>query len=113
MSERVLLLKIRARPFDIIVIQIYAPTTEATEEENEKFCKDLEKAIKEEHFTDILMILGDFIAKVGESGHQDISGSRDIGKRNERGERLINFSEKHNLCIANTYFQHLIRRLYT
>ena len=112
-SDRVILLKIRAKPFDMVLIQVYAPTAEASEEEIETFYEDLEKAIKEVHSTNILVILGDFNAKVGKSDHQDIMGKFGMGKRNERGERLMNFCEKHNVCITNTFFQHPIRRLYT
>ena len=63
--------------------------------------------------TDVLILIGDWNAKVGneESGH--ITGKCGLGDRNLRGGRLIQFCQEENLVVTNTFYQHHIRRLYT
>ena len=57
--------------------------------------------------------MGDFNAKVGKEKFKDIAGQHGLGKRNKRGERLLNFCEEKKLIITNTFFQHHERRTYT
>lgn len=52
-----------------------------------------------------LMILGDFNAKVGEKREGDIVGSVGLGKRNENRQVLVEFCNRKNLCITNTWFE--------
>ena len=63
--------------------------------------------------TDILIIMGDFNAKVGDEAHQGTVGKFGLWERNERGERLLQFCIENNLMITNTFFQNPIRLLYT
>ena len=60
-----------------------------------------------------LIAMGYFNAKVGCGEHLDITGQFGLGSRNERGSKLLQFCEENNMMIANTYFQHPKRRLYT
>ena len=53
------------------------------------------------------------VHRVGCGEHLDITGKFGLGSRNERGSRLLQFCEENNMMIANTYFQHPKRRLYT
>ena len=69
--------------------------------------------IKEVKSTDVLLVIGDFNAKIGKEPFQDIVGQHGLGERNSRGERLLQFCIEKNLAIANTYFQHPDRLLYT
>ena len=62
---------------------------------------------------EVLIAMGDFNAKVGCGEHLDITGQFGPGSRNERGSRLFQFCEENNMMIANTYFQHSKRILYT
>ena len=60
-----MLLKIIAKPFDIAIIQVYAPTSEHSDEEIEVFYEHVQKAIKQTKSTDVVVIIGDFNPKVG------------------------------------------------
>ena len=62
---------------------------------------------------DVLCVMDDLNAKVGNKQVEKTVGKYGIGDKNERGERLIGFCEKNKLIIANTFFKHPIRRLYT
>ena len=57
--------------------------------------------------------MGDLNAKVGNERYQYIVGIHGLGRRNERGERLIQFCQENKLIIANTWFQQPVRKLYT
>ena len=66
-SERVIMMKLQSKPFDINIIQIYAPTQDYDEEDIEKFYKEVQLAIKNTKSCDILYVMGDFNAKVGQT----------------------------------------------
>ena len=57
-SDRVMMVKIEGRPFNLAIIQAYAPTADTNEDEIEKFYEDLEKAHKQVNSTDILVVMG-------------------------------------------------------
>jgi len=63
--SRVLVVLLNAKPRNITLIQVYGPTTAATDEEMERFYKNLSQAIKQVPKRDMLLIMGDFNAKVG------------------------------------------------
>ena len=65
LSERNMMLKIRAKPFDIAIIQSYAPTTSHSDEEIEVHYEEVQRMMKQVKSTDILIIMGDFNAKIG------------------------------------------------
>ena len=100
------------KPFDITVIQVYAPTSNAEETEAERFYEDLQDLLELTHQKDVLYIIGDWNAKVGSQETPRLTGRFDLGIRNETGQRLIEFCQEHALVIANTFFQQH-KRLYT
>ena len=106
-SDRIILCKVHAKPFDIVVLQLYAPTTEHSDEEIETFYEEFDNALKHTKSTDNIIIMGDFNAKVGNTAMSRCMGNQGLGKTNERGERLIHvqFCESHDLCIVNTNIQ--------
>ena len=55
----------QGKPFNIIVIQVYAPTANAEEAEVEWFCEDLQDLLESTPKKDVLFIIGDWNAKVG------------------------------------------------
>ena len=101
---------LQGKLFNIIVIQVYAPTSNAEEAEVEWFYEDLQDLLELTPQKDVLFILGDWNAKVGTPG---VTGKFDLGIWNEAGQRLIEFCQENALVIANTLFQQHKRRLYT
>ena len=103
----------QSKPFNITVIQVYAPTSNAEEAEVEQFCEDLQDLLELTPKKDILFIIGDWNAKVGSQETPGVTGKFGLGMENEAGQRLIEFCQENALVIANTLFQHHKRRLYT
>ena len=97
--------------FNITVIQVYAPTSNA--EEAEWFYDDLQDLLELTPKKDVLFIIGDWHAKVGSQGIFGVTGKFDLGVQNEAGQRLTEFCQENAVAIANTLFQKHKRRLYT
>ena len=76
------------KPFDIMVIQAYAPTNNTEEAEVERFCEDLQDLLKLTAKRDVLFIIGDWNAKVGSQETPGVTGKFSLGMRNEAGQRL-------------------------
>ena len=112
-SDRVITVKIHAKPFNINIIQVYAPTSSSSEEDLEEFCSGIDSCMKQCKSNEIKVVLGDFNAKVGKGRHADIVGNDGIGSRNDRGDKLIDWCEQNNQVILNTWFTKHPRRLWT
>ena len=103
----------QGKPFNITVIQVYAPTSNAEEAEVEWFYEDLQDFLELTPKKDVLFIIGDWKAKVGSQKTPGVTGKFGLRMRNEAGQRLIEFCKENTLVIANTLFQKHQRRLYT
>ena len=103
--------RFQGKPFNITVIQIYAPTSNTEEAEVERFYEDLQDLLELTPKKDVLFIIGDCNAKVGSQETPGIIGKFGLGIRNEAGQRLIEFCQENALVIANTLFQQHKRRL--
>ena len=103
----------QGKPFNIMVIQAYAPTSNAEEAEVEQFYEDLQDLLELTPKKDVLSIIGDWNAKVGSQETAGVTGKFGLGVQNEAGKRLIEFCQENALVIANTLFQQHKRRLYT
>ena len=103
----------QGKPFNITVIQIYAPTTNAEEAEVEQFYEDLQDFLELIPKKDVLFIIGDWNTKVGNQEIAGVTGKFGLGVQNEAGQRLTEFCPENALVIANTLFQQHKRRLYT
>ena len=103
----------QGKPFNITVIQVYAPTSNAEEAEVEPFFEDLQDLLELTPKIDVLFIIGDWNAKVGSQGTPGVTGKFGLGIRNEAGQRVIEFCQENTLIIANTLFQQHKRRIYT
>ena len=100
----------QGKPFNITVIQVYAPTSNA--EETEEFYEDLQDLLELTPKKDVLFIIGDWNAKVERQETPGVTGKLGLGVQNEAGQRLIEFYQENALIIANTLFQQHKRRLY-
>ena len=107
------LVRFQGKPFNITVIQVYAPTSKAEEAEAKWFYEDLQDLLELTPKKDVLFIIGDWNAKVGSQETPGITGRFGLGVQNEAGQRLKEFCEKNALVIANTLFQQHKRGLYT
>ena len=106
--------RFQGKLFNITVIQVYAPTSNAEEAEVvERFYKDLQDLLELTPKKDVLFIIGDWNGKVGSQEIPGVTGKFGLGIRNEAGQRLIEFCQENTLVIANTLFQQHKRRLYT
>ena len=102
----------QSKPFNITLIQVYAPTSNAEEAEVEQFYEDLQDLLELTIKKDVLFIIGDWNAKVGSQESPGVTGKFGLGVRNEAEQRLIEFSQENALVTANTLFQQHKRRLY-
>ena len=112
-NDRMISVGFQGKPFNITVIQVYAPTSNAEETEVEQLYEDLQDLLELTPKKDVLVIIGDWNAKVGSQEIPGVTGKFGLGVQNESGQRLIEFCQKNALVIANTLFQQHKRRLYT
>ena len=75
----------QGKPFNITVIQAYAPTSNTEEGEVEQFYEDLQDLLELTPKKDILFIIGDWNAKVGSQETPGVTGKFDLGRQNEVG----------------------------
>ena len=105
--------RFQGKPFNIMVIQVYAPTSNAEEAEVEQFYEDLQYLLELTPPKDVLFIVMDWNAKAGSQEIPGVTGKFGLGVQNEARERLVEFCQENTLVIANTHFQQHKRRLYT
>ena len=103
----------QGKPFNIMVILVYAPTSNAEESEVEQFYEDLQDLLERTPKKDVLFIIGDWTAKVGSPEIPGVTGKFGLGVQNEAEQRLVEFCQENALIIANTLFQQHKRRRYT
>jgi len=101
------------KPFNITVIQVYAPTSNAEEAKVEWFYEDLKDLLELTPPRDVLFMIGERNAKVRSQETPGVTGKFGFGIWNAAGERLIEFCQENALVIASTLFQQQRRRLYT
>ena len=103
----------QGKPFNIMVIQAYAPTSNTEEAKVERFCEDLRDLLELTPKKYVLFIIGDWNAKVESQEKPAVTGKFGFGVQNEAGQRLIEFCQENPLVIANILFQQHRGRLYT
>ena len=108
-NDRTVSVCFQGKPFNITVIQAYAPTSNAEEVDVERFYEDFQDLFEPAPNKVVLFILGDWNVNVGS---QETPGIIGLGIRNEAGQ-IIEFCQENALVIANTLFQQHKRRLYT
>ena len=86
--------RFQGKPFNITVIQAYAPTSNAEEAEVEWFYENLQDLLELTPKKDVLLIIGDWNTKVGSQETPGVTGKFGLGIQNEAGQRLIEFCQK-------------------
>ena len=76
----------QGKPFNIMVIQAYAPTSNAEEAEVERFYEDLQDLLELIPKKDVLFIIGDWEAKVGSQETPGVTGKFGFGVQNDQGK---------------------------
>ena len=104
---------LQGNPFNIMVIQVYALTSNAEEAEVEWFYEDLQDLLELTPKKRYPFIIGDWNVKVGSQEIPGVTGKFGLGIQSETGPRLIEFCQENALVIANTLFQQHKRRLCT
>jgi len=106
-SDRILTARFKTMIGSMTVCQVYAPTSTAADSVIEAFYKQLQETISGVPNQDLIILMGDFNAKVGsqQGNSNGAVGKFGFGQRNERGERLEEFCTLNDLIIANTQFK--------
>ena len=86
--------RLQGKPFTIMVIQVYTPTSNTKEAEVEQFYEDLQDLLELTPKKDVLFIIGDWNAKVGSQETPRVTGKFGLGVQNEAGQRLIEFCQE-------------------
>ena len=95
----------QGEPFNITVIQVNAPTSNAEEPEVEWFYEDLQDLLRLTPKKDVPFIIEDYNAKVGSQEIPGVRGKFGLGVQNEAEQKLTEFCQKNALVLANTLFQ--------
>jgi len=96
-NDRIISVQFQGKPFNITVIQVYTPTSNAEEAEVEWFYEDLQDLLELTPKKDVLFIIGDWNAKVGSLEIPGVTGKFGLGVQNEAGQRLIEFCQENAL----------------
>ena len=88
-NGRMISVRFQGKPFNITVIQVYAPTSNAEETEVEQFYEDLQDLLELTPKKDALFIIGDWNAKVGSQETPGVTGKFSLGVQNEEGKASI------------------------
>ena len=81
-NNRMISVHFQGKPFNIMIIQVYAPTSNPEEAEVEWFYKDLQDLLELTYTKDVLFIIGDWNAKVGSQETLGVTGKFGLGMRN-------------------------------
>ena len=103
----------QGKPFNITVIQVYTPISNAEEAKAEWFYEDLQDLLELTWKNDVIFILGNWNSKVGSQEIPGVTGKFDLGEQNEARQRLIVYCQKNTLVIAIILLQKHKRWLYT
>ena len=112
-NDSIISVHFQGKPFNIMLIQVYALTSNAEKAEVERFYEDLQDLLELKSKKDVLFIIGNWNAKVGSQETPGVTGKFGLGVWNEAGQRLIEFCQENTLVMANTLFQQHKRSLYT
>ena len=90
-NDRMISVHFQGKPFNITVIQVYAPISNAEEVEVERSYEDLQDLLELTSPKDVLFIIGGWNAKVGSQETPGVTGKFGLGIWNEAGQRLKEF----------------------
>ena len=101
-NDRMISVQFQGKSYNITVIQVYGPTTDAREDEAEQFSEDLLELTPKK---DVLFFIGDWNAKSGSQEIPGVTGKFGLGVQNETGKRVTEFCQENTLVTANILYQ--------
>ncbi|CAF4976917.1 unnamed protein product, partial [Rotaria sp. Silwood1] len=112
-NERIVMVRLACKPINVTVIAVYAPVNPKNQQmastTTDPFYTDLQSTLDKVPRSDMVLIIGDFNARIGMQQHttsRTVVGPHAVDTINNNGERLIDFCSLNNLVISNTFFQH-------
>ena len=93
-NDRMTSVCFQGKPFNMAVIQVYAPTSNAEEVEVERIYEDLQDLLELTPKKDVLFIIGDWNAKVGSQQTPGVTGKFGLGVQNKAGQKLTSFAKR-------------------
>ena len=113
-NDRIIAIKLQAEPVSILMMQVYMPTSEHEVDEAEELYDIIEEILEEKGKVDTnTIIMGEWNSVVRDESYRNIAGPHGLGRKNHRGQMLINFCERNGLIVTNTWLRKPKRRLYT
>jgi exonuclease III len=113
-DDRIIAIKLQAEPINILMIQVYMPTSEHEDDEDEELYGVIKEILEEYGKGNTkTIIMWDWNSVVGDEPYRNIVGPHGLGRNNHRGQMLINCCERNGLSVTNTRFRKPKRRLYT
>ena len=97
--------RFQGKPFNIMVIQVYALTSNTEEAKVEQFYEDLQDPLELTSPKDVFFIIGDWNAKVESQEIPGVIGKFGLRVQNDAGQQLTEFCQENALVIAITLFQ--------
>jgi len=107
-NSRIIRARFNSRFIKTTIIQCYAPTEQAAEEDKEAFYVCLQQQIDKTPRHDILLVMGDLNAKVGSNneGYEECMGQQGMGTQNDNGTRFADLCRENGMVIGGTIFHH-------
>jgi endonuclease/exonuclease/phosphatase family metal-dependent hydrolase len=107
-SERLIKAKFKSKFNNITIINAHAPTNDANQEGKDSFYKCPQTSIDKVHNRDMVIVMGDFKAKIGNEtqGKELVMGREGLGSMNENGRMFTDLSNSNNLVIGDSILQH-------
>ena len=112
-SDRIMWIKLKGEKLNTLIIQVYMPTSDHQDDEVEEMYDVIEEIINTHGRTGNLIVMGDWNSVIGEGRDGIEVGNYGLGRRNERGDKLVDFCRRQKLVVTNTWFENHRRRRYT
>jgi hypothetical protein len=101
-NDRIIAIKLQTEPINILMMQVYMPTSEHKDDEVEELYDIIEETLEEDVKGNTnTIIMGDCNSVVGVEPGRNIVGPHGLGRKNHRGKMLINFCERNGLIVTN------------
>ena len=107
-SDRIITLRLQTRIVKVTIVQVYAPTNAANDEEKDAFYDQLQQVIDSIPAHDLKLVMGDFNAQIGADnrGWEANMGKWATGEMTDNGIRLLSFCSSMELKVGGSMFQH-------